>query len=158
MMAGFGLMLLSEQDILLMCWAGPHPSTREELRDREWVEEQEGEENGIEKMKTQWQTLYWVWSDRSVEDESVGDVDALIWADYLRTVRLFLCPPSLSLFWFLSELAGWPDNHAQLHPQLCISPQQNLLFIRLIGHIWRRYFYLWVVQRGKGFRGGGAGY
>lgn len=67
--------------------------------------------------------------------------------------------PSLSVFFlsssvslFLSEQANWPDNRAQLHPQLCVGPQQTLLFISLIGHIWHHYFHLGVVQRGEGMR------
>lgn len=59
---------------------------------------------------------------------------------------------SLSLC-FLSERAGWLDNQAQLQPQLCTGPQQTMLFISLIGHIWLCYFHLWVVQR----RGAGGG-
>lgn len=63
----------------------------------------------------------------------------------------FFFPQLPSSFTFsLCEQASWPDSHAQLHLQLCVGPQQTLLFISLIGHIWRHYFHLCAVRWGAG--------
>lgn len=140
-------MLLSEQDISLMCWAGPRPSTREEWGDGgEWEEEKRGEENGTETEITQWQILYWVYSDTGVWKMNLLEM-SMLWSERIMSGQCG-CFSSLPL-WVSS---GWSDNSAQLHPQLCVGPQQNLLFISLIGHIWRHYLHLGVVQRGRGFR------
>lgn len=90
-----------------------------------------------------------------------GDVGDLISVDHFRTVWLFHLPSSPTLFLFfpqlpssltfsLCEQASWPDSRAQLHLQLCVGPQQTLLFISLIGHIWRHYFHLCAVRWGAG--------
>lgn len=74
--------------------------------------------------------------------------------------RLLTLPPHPGCPFFSFFFFFWPDNHAQLHPQLCVGPQQTLLFISLIGHIWTHYLHLWGVQaraRGRGQDTGGQG-
>lgn len=71
----------------------------------------------------------------------------------------FLFLPVSLFFSFLSLRASGrtgPTTDAQLHPQLCDGPQQTLLFISLIGHIWHHYFHLGVVQPGEGEWGWGG--
>lgn len=157
MMAGFGLKLLSEQDILLMCWAGL-VLAQERKRDQVAERGQGGGEGGRREQSRKWEL-------RNTETKSwLG----LKWQECRRWIcQQFWCFDSSRLFSLslyspppLCELASWPDNSAQLHPQLCVGPRKALLFISLIGHIWHHYFHLGVVQLGgrDGGCGGGAGY
>lgn len=128
MMAGFGLKLLSEQDILLMCWAGLVPR-REEGRLRRWRRESERNRKG--RGKSVWKCgdkVYRLWRGR--RKRMCGwDVRCQCFdlSGCLQDSVLLFRPPPQHPF---LPLCLWATT-AQLHPQ------RTWLFISLIGHICR---------------------